>query len=150
MSALSLAIERLIKPFEGCKLKAYPDPATGGDPWTIGWGATGPDVKRGTVWTQDQADNRLIVDASRFERGVLKLLTRPLAQHQMAALISFAYNCGLANLAASTLLRMVNAGQHDLAAQQFPRWNKANGKVLAGLTRRRAAERAVFEGRLDD
>lgn len=146
MSALSLAIP-LIQRFEGCRLKAYPDPATGGDPWTIGWGATGEGIRPGVVWTQDQADNRLLVDVARFERGVRKLVTRPLADHQLAALISFSYNCGLGNLASSTLLRLVNGGQHDLAAQQFARWNKAGGRVLRGLTRRRAAERACFEGR---
>lgn len=149
MTAAELATERLIKPFEACKLAAYADPATGGDPWTIGWGAVGKGIKPGVVWTQAQADARLAADVSRFERGVCELLVRPVAAHQLAALISFSYNCGLGNLASSTLLRLVNGGQHDLAAQQFARWNKAGGRVLRGLTRRRAAERAVFEGRLN-
>ena len=72
--ALSLALP-LIKRFEGCVLTAYPDPGTGDDPWTIGYGATGEGIEEGVVWTQAQADNRLLTDAARFERGVLNLLT---------------------------------------------------------------------------
>jgi lysozyme len=146
VSASGIAIERLIKPFEGCKLKAYPDPGTGGDPWTIGWGATGEGIGPGVVWTQDQADNRLLVDVLRVERAVRKLLTVSLADHQLAALISFAYNCGLRALGGSTLLRLVNAGDFPGASAQFPKWSRAGGRVMAGLVRRRAAERACFDG----
>lgn len=144
MSATSKALA-LIKQFEGCRLKAYPDPGTGGDPWTIGWGATGADIHPGTAWTQDQADNRLLLDVTRFERGVRKLLTRTLADHQLAALISFSFNCGLRALGGSTLLRKVNAGDASASAE-FLRWNRANGRVMPGLTRRRAAEKALYDG----
>ena len=141
MSAISKALE-LIKAFEGCKLKAYLCPA--GVP-TIGWGATGPDVRLGMVWTQDQADNRLLTDAARFARGVAQLVKVPVNDNQGGALISFAYNVGLGNLAMSTLLRLLNGGNYAGASAQFMRWDKAGGKRLTGLTRRRAAERALFD-----
>lgn len=132
--------------FESCKLQAYPDPATGGEPWTIGWGHTGKDVVRGLKWTQAQADAAFIADLGKFERGVEKLVKVGINQGQFDALVSFAYNVGLANLESSTLLRLVNACQFDAAAVQFARWNKANGKVMKGLTRRRAAEACLFQG----
>jgi lysozyme len=145
----------LIKRFEGCgtklpdgRLKAYPDPATHGGPWTIGWGSTGADVKPGTIWTQKQADDRLANDVARFAAKVAGLLAGPpTTQAQFDALVSLAYNIGVANLASSTLLRLHNAGNRAAAAEQFARWNKAAGKVLAGLTRRRAAEASVYLGK---
>ena len=145
MTALAKAVA-LIKRFEGCKLTAYPDPASGGDPWTIGWGATGEGIHKGVVWTQEQADNRLLVDAQRFMRGVQKLCRATPTEGELAALTSFAYNVGLSNLGKSTLLRLYNEGREHEAAAQFPRWNKAQGAVMKGLTKRREAERAVFEG----
>jgi len=134
----------LIKSFEGLELKAYPDPGTGGDPWTIGYGHTGPEVKPGLVWTQEEADAALVKDLDKFVSGVTALLTSSVTPNQFSALVSFAYNCGLANLKSSTLLKKVNAGDIAGAANEFPRWNKAAGKVLAGLTRRREAEKALF------
>lgn len=135
----------LIKQFEGCELKAYPDPGTGGDPWTIGWGATGDDIRKGVSWTQAQADERLARDVAKFAAGVDKL-TGPTKPHQRSALISLAYNIGLGAFGDSTLLRLHNAGDYASAAVQFARWNKAGGRVLDGLTRRRAAEAAVYKG----
>lgn len=146
MSATSKALA-LIKQFEGCRLKAYPDPGTGGDPWTVGWGATGPDIHPGTVWTQDQADNRLLLDVTRFARGVSKLITVPVTEGQLAACISISYNIGLRAFGGSTLLRLLNSGDYAGASGQFARWSKAGGKVLPGLVRRRSAERALFDGR---
>ena len=143
MSAKSIAIE-IIKPFESCKLIAYLCPA---GVWTIGWGATGPEIVKGLVWTQEQADNRLMLDVVRFERGVKALVKVPLKDNQLGALISFAYNVGLGNLQASTLLRLLNSGHFKEASEQFLRWNKAGGKVLKGLTRRRQIEQGVFNGR---
>ena len=142
MSAKSVAIE-IIKPFESCKLTAYLCPA---GVWTIGWGSTGPEIVKGLKWTQEQADNRLMLDVVRFERGVKALVKVSLSDNQLGALISFAYNVGLGNLQASTLLKLLNAGDYKGAANQFARWNKAAGKVLAGLTRRRAIEKGVFDG----
>lgn len=136
----------VLKYFENCHLEAYPDPATGGAPWTIGWGHTGPEVKRGLVWTQKQADDALVADLARFERAVTAAVRVPLNQGQFDALVSFTYNLGEGNLKSSTLLKMVNAGNFAGAAEQFKRWNKANGKTMRGLTRRRAAEQCLFLG----
>lgn len=134
----------LIKSFEGLELKAYPDPGTGGDPWTIGYGHTGPEVKKGLVITAEQAEEYLKKDLEKFENALMKMLKVSVTENQWAALISFAYNCGPKNLETSTLLRLLNAGDIQGAAAQFGRWNKAAGKELPGLTRRRAAERALF------
>lgn len=139
--------------FETCKLKAYPDPGSkNGEPWTIGWGHTGPEVKPGLVWTQAQADAAFIEDLRRFERDVLSLVKVPLTQGQFDALVSFAYNVGsdidadtlAEGLGDSTLLRKLNAGDYEGAAREFRKWNKNDGKVMRGLSRRRAAEECLF------
>jgi GH24 family phage-related lysozyme (muramidase) len=142
----------LIKRFEGCakrrpdgRFEAYPDPGTGGDPWTIGWGATGPDIKRGTVWTQEECDARLLKDLERFEKAVAAMVwDRPFKQHQFDALVSFAYNVGPANLKSSTLLKKHRAGDYIGAAVEFLKWTHAGGKRLAGLVKRRSAEAALY------
>lgn len=143
---------KLVQSFEGCAKKlpdgrvaAYPDPATGGDPWTIGWGSTGPDIHRGTVWTQQQCDDRFASDLAKFAGRVESLLGGAMTtQHQFDAMVSLAYNVGLGNLSSSTLLRKHKARDYAGAAGEFGRWNKAAGKVMAGLTRRRAAESALY------
>lgn len=134
---------QLIKDFEGLRLKAYPDPGTGGAPWTVGFGHTGPDVKPGLVITMDRANELLAADLAKFEDFVTNH-AGTCTDNQFAALVSFAYNCGPQNLAESTLLRMHRDGQYGTAAMQFTRWNKAAGRVMAGLTRRRAAEAALY------
>lgn len=137
--------EELIKSFEGCKLVAYPDPGSGGDPWTIGWGTTGPDVKKGVVWTQEKADARFSAHVNEFAEGVWAALANtPTTQNQFDALVSLAYNVGLRNLRNSTLLRMHKNGDFAGAAKQFVRWNKAAGQVMRGLTRRREAEAKLY------
>jgi lysozyme len=141
---LPLAV-KLIQQFEGCKLRAYPDPGTGGDPWTIGWGSTGSDIRPGTVWTQAQADDRMKDDIAHFGRGVLSQIgDAPADAHQIAAMVSLAYNIGLGNFAKSSVLRMHKAGDYAGAQASFGAWNKAAGKVMAGLTRRRAVEAALY------
>lgn len=138
----------LVKQFEGCKLAAYPDPATGKDPWTIGWGATGPDVKQGVVWTQAQADARLAHDLDAFAAKVERALEgTPTTQNQFDALVCFAYNVGIGNLSSSTLLRYHKAKRYGAAQAEFAKWNRGAGKVLAGLTKRRAAEAALYGAR---
>jgi lysozyme len=141
--------------FEDCKLSAYPDPGSkNGEPWTIGWGHTGPEVKPGLVWTQSQADAAFLEDLRRFERDVASLVKVPLTQGQFDALVSFAYNVGsdidadtiAEGLGDSTLLCKLNAGDYEGAAQEFNKWNKNDGKVMRGLVRRRAAEEALFRG----
>lgn len=143
MSWIDLCIP-LIKASEGCKLTAYPDPGTGASPWTCGWGSTGPDVHNGTVWTQAQADARLVQDVARFGTSVDQLIKVPLKDNQHAALVDFAYNVGSANLARSSLLKYVNASRLDLATAEFAKWNLANGKVLNGLVKRRQREADLF------
>lgn len=140
MSAKVVALG-LIKQFEGCKLRAYKCPA---GRWTCGWGTTGPDVVEGTVWTQAQADARLAQDVEKFLSGVRAAVKVKASDNEIGALASFAYNVGLGAFRSSTLLRLLNAGDRQGAADQFPRWNKVGGKVLPGLVRRREAERAVF------
>lgn len=133
----------LIKQFEGYSSKAYPDPATGGAPWTIGYGTT-KGVKPGMVITAQQAEKMLRDDVAKFESGVSSLITSPTTQGQFDAMVSLAYNIGLGNFGKSTLLKKHNARCYTCAADQFRVWNRANGKVMNGLTKRRAAERQVY------
>jgi lysozyme len=148
MTTSSRAGLGLVKTSEGCKLTAYLCPA---NVWTIGYGRT-TNVKRGDTCTQAQADAWLVAEYDQFEAGVLKLVGKRehtgLSDNALGALVSFAYNVGLANLASSTLLKRVKAGDMAGAAAQFASWNKArvNGalKPLAGLTTRRANEAALF------
>lgn len=130
----------LIKSFEGFRADAYLCPA---GVWTIGYGHTG-DVKPGQRVTEHQADAILEYDLDRFERGVADLVDVPLTANQFSALVSFAFNLGLDALERSTLLALLNAGDYQGASRQFARWRIAGGKVLPGLERRRAAERALF------
>lgn len=141
--------------YEQCRLEAYPDPGSkDGHPWTIGWGHTGPEVVPGLVWTQEQADAAFLADVHRFERDVESLVRVPLTQGQFDALVSFAYNVGsdidadtiAEGLGDSTLLRKLNAGDYQGAAQEFRKWVKNDGQVMRGLIRRRASEKALFVG----
>jgi GH24 family phage-related lysozyme (muramidase) len=146
----------LMHQFEGCakvrpdgKVEAYLCPA---GVWTIGWGSTGNDpfnggkIGKGTVWTKEQCDTRFEQHLVQFERAVLDGLgNNPASQEQFDAMCSLVYNIGAAAFSRSTLLRMHNAGDFDGAAKQFLRWNKAGGKILRGLTRRREAEAALYK-----
>lgn len=132
------------KESEGCRLKAYPDPGTGGAPFTIGFGHT-QGVQEGETCTQDQADEWLIDDLHDALATVRHDVIVPLTDNELSALVDFVFNVGGKNFAGSTLLRLLNEGKYDECAQQFTRWNKASGHVLAGLTRRRAAEAAMFK-----
>jgi lysozyme len=145
----------LIKTFEGChkrdgdRFKPYVCP---GGVLTIGWGHTnhhGRQFDRSARWTQQDCDGAFDEDMVDFGRQVAAVVTVPLKQHQFDALVSFAYNVGIGNLRASTLLRKLNAGDSDGAALEFHRWNRSNGKVLPGLVRRRAAEALLFQGIAD-
>jgi lysozyme len=143
----------LIKRFEGCarkrpdgRFEAYPDPGTGAAPWTIGWGATGPGIERGAVWTAEQCDARLERDVARHAADVAAALSgAPTTQNQFDALVSFHFNTGA--IARATLTKKHLAGDFAGAAHEFARWNRAGGHVLAGLTRRRAAEAALYSAR---
>lgn len=132
----------LIKQFEGCRLTAYQDIV---GRWTIGYGSTDPTYAfEGNTITQDQASLLLEYDLSRFEVGVDRLVTGSVTEPQFSALVCFSYNVGLGNLGSSTLLKLVNAGRINEAADQFVRWARAGGQIVQGLLRRREAERDLF------
>lgn len=140
----------LIQEFEGFVPTWYPDPAHGWKVPTIGYGHTSAAgspqyaTSKSLTLTKDEARAILQRDLATYEADVKRLVTVPLNQNQFASLVSFTYNLGAGNLGNSTLLRKLNAGDYAGAADEFPRWNKAGGKVLAGLVRRRAAERDLF------
>jgi len=146
--------EALIKKWEGYakdlgngKVQSYPDPATGGAPWTIGWGSTGKDIIRGTVWTKAQAQERFASHVAQFSDGVSKALAgAKTTQDQFDAMVSLAYNVGIGNFNSSTLLRKHKAGDYTGAKLEFARWNKAAGRVMAGLKSRRADEAKLYGG----
>ncbi len=136
----------VLKYFESCRLTAYWD--AHGRIWTIGWGDTGPDVVEGLTISKREADARLARRlASEFVPGVLSVLQRRPTQGQLDAMVDLAYNVGVRAFQDSTLVRLYNAGEDGGAAAEFPRWNRSGGQVLLGLRRRRAADRALFEGR---
>lgn len=130
----------LIRQFEGLRLAAYKCPA--GVP-TIGYGTT-RGVKMGMTVTKDEAEKLLQADVTPFSDRINKLVKVKLNQNQFDALVSFVYNVGSGAFADSTMLKLINQNLLDDAANQFIRWNRANGEVLPGLTRRRMAERDLF------
>lgn len=137
----------LIRQFEGYSSLAYPDPGTGGKPYTIGYGTTvadGKPVYSGQTCTAEQAKAWLRYDVASTGYDVWHLLKVPVTQNQFDALVSFVYNVGSHAFAKSTLLRKLNASDYAGAAEEFLRWDKAGGQPLRGLTRRRRAERELF------
>ena len=148
----SPACVELTKRFEGCKLTAYPDPGTGGSPWTAGWGHTFG-VRQGMTIDQHQADAWLLEDLNNAAEVVSLWVKAPLTQHQFDALCDFVFNVGpglvghrdgfvwLKAGGHSTMLRMLNAGCYQLAAEEFAKWNKP---PLPGIIARRAAEKELF------
>lgn len=141
----------LIKEFEGCerdlpdgRFKAYPDPGSiDGNPWTIGWGSTGPDVTPTTVWTQAECDARFDEEIQKYANAVSDALGgAPTTQNQFDALVSFHYNTGAIRKA--TLTKKHIAGDFEGARAEFARWSKNDGKVMKGLVRRRASEAALY------
>lgn len=131
----------LVESSEGCRLTAYQDSV---GVWTIGWGHTGIDVKEGMVITKEQAETFLMEDLASAEKAVNTYVSRALTQHQFDALVDFVFNLGVGNFLHSSLLRFLNAGELATADEEFIKWNRAGGKVLPGLTKRRAAEAALF------
>lgn len=130
----------LTKSFESCKLTPYKDIV---GVWTDGWGNT-INVVPGHVITQEEADARLLKHIQNFSDAANHYITVPVTQNQFDACVDLMFNIGVTAFAGSTLLRLLNQGLYNDAAQQFPRWNKAGGKEVAGLTRRRLAEQKLF------
>ena len=137
----------LIKEFEGVSLTAYQDVV---GVWTIGYGWTNPvdgvAIHENMVITQDKADDLLREGVKQYEVPVNENVTVTLSQNQFDALVSFTYNLGATNFNNSTLLKKLNAGEIQAAADEFLRWHKAGGQALFGLMRRRAYERDLFLG----
>ena len=137
----SQACVDLVKEFEGFRPTAYLCPA---GVWTIGYGTT-ENVEPGDEVTEQEAEEMLMGDLLEASKAIDDLVDVPLTQEQYDGLCSFIYNVGRDAFRNSTMLRLLNAGDYDGAAKQFPRWNKGGGRVLAGLTRRREAERQMFQ-----
>lgn len=167
----SQAGQSVIRYYEACILRAYPDPASplaralaaagltwsgmipagmlnlSGKPWTVGIGDTGDDVQPGLVITQEQANERFARRlAQEFEPGVEDVLQNEPEQCQFDAFVSLAFNIGLAGFRGSTVLRQFNLGNMQESADAFRMWNKSGGRVMLGLRRRRESERALFLG----
>lgn len=149
--SLGAAGSKLIKQWEGCEKRradgqfaAYPDPGSAdGKPWTIGWGSTGADVKKGVVWTSAQCDARFDVDMLSYVNAVNKALgTSPTTQNQFDALVSFHYNTGA--IASATLTKLHKQGKFAEAKAAFGNWIFNNHKPMKGLINRRAAEAKLY------
>jgi len=131
----------LVKSFEGFKDKAYKCPA---GVWTIGYGTT-LGVKEGQTVTENKASQLLLEDINLRGIGISALTQKPLNQNQFDAICSLVYNIGIGAYTKSTLLKRINEGKYEEAANQFLRWDKVNGKPLLGLTKRRIMEKELFE-----
>jgi len=140
---------RLLKQFEGFRANPYPDPASGEEPWAIGYGSThdlqGRPIGRDTApITEVQAGQLAMLDILTAFKAVASAIKVPLTQNEQAAIEDFIYNVGVGNFRDSTLLRLINQNQLALAAKQFELWDHADGKVMSGLLRRRLAEEQIF------
>ena len=129
---------------EGMRLTAYPDPGTGGAPWTIFCGHTGPDVYPGRTGTVEEGYQALHDDIQAAVAAVKREVTVPLTQGEFDALVDFTFNCGAGNLQHSTLLRLLNSGDYLGASKHFDDWVMAGGRKLPGLVIRRDNEEALF------
>ena len=140
----------LIKAEEGCVLHAYKDPGSGMLPITIGWGSTmrknGDSIHLGETVTQQEADELLEWEVNNKAKVVNSLLlTTMINQNQFDALVSFAYNCGVGSFQHSTMRKKILLNPDDISIRnEFMRWNKAAGKELAGLTKRRKHEADLY------
>ena len=135
-----------IKKFEGCELIAYQD-AVG--VWTIGYGHT-KGVSEGDIISSAQAEALLLKELKEYENYVHELVEVPLHQYQFDALVSWTYNLGPTNLKSSTMLKVLNEGKYDEVPDQMRRWNRAGGKVLEGLVKRRDYEARLFAGEISE
>lgn len=131
----------IIKESEGCELSPYLCPA---DVWTVGYGHTGSDVTDNGTITQEQAESLLQRDLEAFSGHINRLVNVELTQNQFDALVSLCYNIGAGNFSNSTLLRLLNTGDYEGAANEFWKWRRGGGKILQGLVTRRAKEKELF------
>lgn len=140
MKSINAAGIRLVKDFEGCHTEAYQDIV---GVWTIGYGHT-EGVKEGDTITLSKAHSLLVEELERYASRISESCTNPPNDNELAAMTSLAYNVGIAGFRRSTVLKCHNACDTDAAARAFALWNKAGGKVVKGLVRRRAAEAALY------
>lgn len=134
--------EQLIQKFEGCRLESY---VCSGGRWTVGWGETGPDIRKGTVWTQEQADARFQARLRKIEGEVEMMLKgQRIPDSVFSALVCLAYNIGTDALSKSTLMRKLRKADFLGAWAEYPRWVHAAGTMLPGLIRRRKAEQDLW------
>jgi lysozyme len=142
MSALEILLN-LIRDSEGCKLTAYQCPA---GVWTVGYGYTGTDIKKGVCWTQEKADEFLLATAMDVLNQAIKAspILATANMEKQAAIADFIYNLGIGNYSKSTLKKQVNAGNWLAASSEIKKWNKAAGKELKGLTIRRQKEAVLL------
>lgn len=141
MSPSLLVSVELIKAMEGCRLRAYSDI---GGVWTVGYGATGPDVDEDTVWTPERASADLARRVTLLQAQLTLALKKPVTGNQLVAMTSLAYNIGLTAFVLSSVCRHFNRGSPELAADAFLFWDKVHGKKSEGLHNRRTIERALF------
>ena len=131
----------LVKQFEGCQLTPYRDI---GGVYTVGYGHTqGIDANTPPI-TQERADDLLMQDLTATGQDILNEVTVPLVDNKFAALVSFVFNIGIGHFATSGALKQLNAGNYALVPLHMMLWNHVNGVVVDGLTRRRAAECALY------
>lgn len=134
----------LIKSYEALRLVSYADPGSGGIPYTVGYGHTGPEINRaGIRITPAEAMEYFKKDVAKFEKIVHDSVQVPLTDNEFAALVSFTYNCGAGNLRKSSALKLINRNEKEAGFKALLSWNRANGRVMNGLTRRRQAEIAL-------
>jgi lysozyme len=139
--------KELIKSFEKCRLTAYLDKPKNGV-WTCGWGSTGPDIKKGTVWTQAEADRRFDEHFNKMVNQLMTSIKGPCTPDEFNAVCSLVYNIGMTAFLNSSLLRKINNfTQTESVAKEFLRWDYDDGKKEPGLTRRRLAEHNLFLGK---
>ena len=140
ISTVTVALMSFVALWEGDERTAYADRLAYGVP-TVCNGHTGPEVKVGDVWTKAQCDAILIKNLEKHGTGLLRCVTVPLNQNQFDALSSWTFNVGVGAACGSTLVKLLNQGQYANACNQLPKWNKAGGREVRGLTNRRMAER---------
>lgn len=144
---LSVAGLAHLKSSEALRLTAYADPGTGGAPWTICWGHTGPEVYPGLIVSKAQCESWLRQDIAEAESCLYQNVRVPLRQGAWDAYTSFVFNVGCGKFRSSTMLRLLNSGQYAASCDQFPRWVYANKRVLNGLKVRRTEEQAICHQR---
>ena len=133
-----------VKGWERLKLRSSEDPLVPGI-FDVGYGHVIHRSEHPKTITREQAHEWLVGVLNDIDEQVRGIVTVPLSDNEREALVSFAYNVGVRALSQSTLLAHLNGGDYDAAAKQFCRWNKANGRMVRGLVKRRAAEREMFE-----